>query len=265
MKKKLLLGFFIILLASLTIYLLPKISVKDNQAPKQTGSSSVTPSPTGLISTSPKPSFSPSRTKSNVQYITVREPSKITLLSNLEERLTAHEAYEKNGCIYLVSGGFYAQNSKHIGLFVTEYKKLSESIDNPTFNGFFTIDSSGKPKISLTPSEYVRVALQSGPILYKDGKPQILNLKNDENARRLVVTVNRFDQVTFIAFYNQNNPVDGPRLADLPKLLDELRKDTNLDFDWALNLDGGSHSAFITETVNLKEISSIGGYFCIRP
>lgn len=265
MKKKLLLGAGFILVLSLIFYIAPKLILKNDQDPNQTDFSTLTPSPTGLTSDSTRPTFSPSQSKNNVQYVTVRDTGKIILFSNLEEQFTSMEGKDTNGCIYLVSGGFYTQSAKFIGLFVTENKKLSDSITDPTFNGFFTIDSLGIPTITATSPENSRIALQSGPILYKDGKPLTLSLKNDENARRVVVTVNRLNQVTFIVFYNQNNPIDGPKLADLPKILDSLKKDTNLDFDNALNLDGGSHSAFITETVNLKEISSIGSYFCIKP
>ena len=72
-------------------------------------------------------------------------------------------------------------------------------------------------------------------------------------------------KVIFIVAYTKGNPLSGPRLTELPEIIDELSKNAKLDIVDALNLDGGSHSAFLTKSFQLTEISTIGSYFCTEP
>lgn len=265
MKKTIILiaFMFIVLIVVIGIFFVVKIYFNKNNAAVNIPTPAE-PSTVPILSTTPKPTFA-SSTKSNVRYITVRDASKITLVSNLKDKLAASEAKEKDGCAYLVSGGFYNQEGKHIGLFVSEQAKISEAISDPTFNGFFSIDTANNPTISTIQIANPRLSLQTGPILFRNSKPLALNLKSDESARRIIAAVNSFGHITFIVFFNQTNPIEGPTLSSLPKLVNDLNKDTNLDYDEAINLDGGAHSAFITDTVNIREISTIGSYFCIKP
>ncbi len=199
-----------------------------------------------------------------VNWIIVEDVNKISLKSNLEEKLTAKEIVEKESCQHLVSGGFFTLENKHIGLFVSERKKISEAINSNLFNGYFYINKNGKAEISSSIPNFPKLALQSGPILVKNGIPQVLNIKNDEHARRIVVTTNKNEQVIFLAFYDTSNYVGGPTLSELPNVLADLEKNTSLDFENALNLDGGTHSTFISDAFSLTELSTIGSYFCIH-
>ena len=78
------------------------------------------------------------------------------------------------------------------------------------------------------------------------------------------VAINFQNQVIFLIINNKEAPLQGPTLQELPGVLKEIEKDTNLNFVDALNLDGGAHSAFINETVTVTELSTIGSYFCVR-
>jgi hypothetical protein len=61
-----------------------------------------------------------------------------------------------------------------------------------------------------------------------------------------------------------NNPVSGPKLNELPGIIKNINKSTSLNIVSALNLDGGAHSAFLTQSTDLNELSTIGEYFCIK-
>ena len=200
-----------------------------------------------------------------VNWIVVEDIDKITLRSNLEVKLTAKEIKENNLCQHLISGGFFTLENKHIGLFISEEKRISEAENSDLFNGYFYIDKNNKANISTSIPNFPKLALQSGPILIKNDKPQLLNLKNDEHARRIVVALNKNGHTIFLAIYDKSNFIKGPLLSELPRLLVNLEKNTDLDFQNALNLDGGAHSTFISDTIVLTELSTIGGWFCVKP
>jgi len=203
--------------------------------------------------------------KNNISYVTVRNIEKIELYSNLEEPKTSFDFKELNGCIYLTNGGFYGEDNKHIGLFVSKGNVISGASSSPTFNGFFSISKNKNASISYNEPQGPEYAVQSGPMLFANGEPLTLQIKNDERARRVVVAINRSGHVIFIVFYNPSQTFDGPLLSELPELLSDLKKNTNLDFEYAINLDGGAHSTFITDALKLSELSTAGGYFCIKP
>jgi len=197
-------------------------------------------------------------------WILARSVSKIKLFLNLEEKLSSNDAATKHNCDNLVSGGFYDTENNPIGLFITDGKKLEESKVSQLFNGYFYIDPEGAHIESLPPTK-ATIGLQAGPILYINQKPVKLSLEKDEAARRIVVATTKEGKVIFIVAYTKGNPLSGPRLTELPEIIDELSKNAKLDIVDALNLDGGAHSAFLTKSFQLTEISTIGSYFCTEP
>lgn len=197
-------------------------------------------------------------------WIIVKDARKISLQSNLEEKLGSKEAKNKNGCSYLVSGGFYTKEGDHSGLFISEGKKLSESKANSTYNGYFSIDYEGKAQISKSEPSSARVALQSGPVVMFNGKVSSLSIKNDKPARRMVAAVTRLNHVVFISVYKKGSVFSGPLLSELPSLIKKLNDKTYLEIVDAINLDGGTASAFISYKVNLSELTKIGSFFCIK-
>lgn len=198
-------------------------------------------------------------------WITVNDNNKLFLYSNLNEKLSSDELSTKYSCEYLVSGGFYNTINNHIGLFITEGEAISEIIDSLTFNGIFSVSKDKVPSITDYPVFSPRISLQSGPLLIKSGKKQVLNMENDENARRVVVAIDGNNKIYFISIFGQSNKFDGPKLVELPALLDNLNNAKNLDLIDALNLDGGAHSAFISNLDTLSEASIIGSFFCVKP
>jgi hypothetical protein len=54
-------------------------------------------------------------------------------------------------------------------------------------------------------------------------------------------------------------------LSELPEIIENINNEKNLSLENVINLDGGAHSAFISDLVSLNEASPIGSYFCIKP
>lgn len=198
-------------------------------------------------------------------FFLVKNTDRLVLFSNLESKLSAADAYEDNDCGSLISAAFYTQENTHVGLFVSEYKRLQNEKNSLLFDGFFTVNDFEIPKITRdVPTENVRVAVQSGPLLIENASDLSLSIKNDKNARRVIVATTGENEVYFIAVYDTNSKFSGPMLQDLPDVLVLLREKTGLPFADALNLDGGTASAFYTQDLHLTEASPIGSYFCVR-
>lgn len=191
-------------------------------------------------------------------------PESVELYPNFEEKLSSREARKKEGCRTLVSGGLYTKEGRPIGLFVSKKKKLRGEIEHLLYNGIFGVAGKEAFISGSPPQEEMRFAVQSGPILFKDGAPQDLDLESDKEARRVVAAITGEGKVVFLTIYNTESAYLGPLLKDLPKVLVDVEEKTGLDFVAAINLDGGTASAFLTEEVQLAEIAPVGSYFCIK-
>jgi hypothetical protein len=194
-----------------------------------------------------------------VKWIILRDISRLKLYSNLEDKLTSDEAKDKYLCNDLTTASFYGTDGDHIGLFIAEGNQLSNTVKSTLFNGFFYV-LNDKPYISRNAPSEAQIAIQAGPMLVENEK--YLAVEGDEPARRIVLATNRQDNIIFIAIFDGNNPVSGPSLKELPGILENIDKNTSLDFLSAINLDGGTHSAFISDDIDLTEISIAGSYFC---
>ncbi len=86
----------------------------------------------------------------------------------------------------------------------------------------------------------------------------IIRIQNDELTRRMLVARSG-DQWYFLAITDQDNTFNGPLLSDVPKILGKVP----IVIDEALNLDGGSASAFYSaHGARLGELTPIGSFFC---
>ena len=199
------------------------------------------------------------------QWFEVKNADQITLDSNLVEKLPANKIQETQDCRYLINAGFYTMDDKPIGYFLSGGQVLRSEIASPTFNGFFSINDMATPRITNTlPLDHLRLALQSGPILIENSFSQKLSINNDKPARRSIVATTGENNTVFIVIYDAGSQFNGPLLADLPEVLGVFQSEADIVLADALNLDGGTASAFYTPEVGLSELSPIGGYFCIR-
>lgn len=197
-------------------------------------------------------------------WLIVRDTTNLTLYSNLEDKLGSRDAMQEKGCLHLVNAGFYMPDDTHPGLFVSEGELLSAIRNNSLFNGYFSVSFDGIADISGNPPESTRVALQTGPILMQDKKSVTLSLSDDKPSRRVVLAIDKQENIVFVAIYTKGSVFDGPNLKDLPNLLNQLNENSSLDLVDAINLDGGTASAFISDSVKLTEFVRIGSYFCVE-
>jgi uncharacterized protein YigE (DUF2233 family) len=196
-------------------------------------------------------------------WVVVRDMDKLSLHSNLVDNMSVYEAKEKWGCKYIINGGFFGEDRKHIGLFVEDGTVLSKEKQSSLFNGFISM-ADGNAYITQNALPNAVNAVQTGPMLIKDSRALKIT-SNEEKARRMVAAVSQTGDVIFIALYNNSSLVSGPTLSELPNILKEIEKNSSLEIKDAINLDGGAHSAFISDEVQLTDIQTPGSYFCIQP
>lgn len=187
----------------------------------------------------------------------IEDLSRLRLFSNLAERQKSTEIYQAHRCQVLTSAGFYDTANQHLGWFQIDGKELSPRQNNRLFDGFLSI-SFGRVDLDFRPRLDADFGLQSGPMLIYDGKPLKLTIKDDQPRRRVVAALTKTGQLIFLVILSPESNYAGPFLAETPKLVIAL----NPEIVAAINLDGGSASAFLSESVFLPEYSPIGGYFC---
>lgn len=197
-------------------------------------------------------------------WLRVESNDKIFLYNNLQKKLSSTEAMTMNQCASLVSAYFYDSEGP-LGLVITESQVISNIGKSSLLSGIFAIDKGNIATITKKEPQNIKIAVQSGPLIMFNSK--ILNVESSTNeaARRIVAAIDAEGRVYFISLYKKDNPLRGPNLEELPSILSEVNEANNLNLVSALNLDGGSHSAFVTEFSKLTEVSTIGGYFCVKP
>lgn len=178
--------------------------------------------------------------------------SHITLLPNYTEKQTSDEL--GSSCTAYINGGFYDTSNAPLGLVRIGDTVISKQIQSRLLNGFVSDEG-----INVQAGNF---SIQTGPQLIESGKPLSLKIQNDEHARRMVAA--EADTLIFLAIYNADSVFDGPLLADLPIILDEINNKENLGIVQAVNLDGGSASAFYNGTVRLSELTPVGSLLCAR-
>src|SRR3989344_4783806 len=111
------------------------------------------------------------------------------------------------------------------------------------------------------PENLPRAAVQSGPMLMFEGTPLSLRLANDELRRRVIALLVN-DELIFMTVVGQDSELSGPYLSDLPGLVEAIAGKNGWQVSQAINLDGGTASAFYTDKVYLEELNPVGSIFC---
>ncbi|KKU87245.1 MAG: hypothetical protein UY17_C0024G0015 [Candidatus Beckwithbacteria bacterium GW2011_GWC2_47_9] len=187
----------------------------------------------------------------------VNDFSRLRLFSNLVEPKSAAELAAAKNCEFLVNAGFYDISNQHLGWFQVNGRELSPKQNNRLFDGYLSI-TSGAAEIGFAPRPAADFGLQSGPVLVFDANPLKLTIKDAQPRRRMAAAITQDEQLIFLVILSPQSDYSGPLLADTPRIVLSI----NQDIVAAINLDGGSASAFITPEVNLPEYQPIGGYFC---
>lgn len=219
-------------------------------------------SPT-LVSPSPSPTPDLARFGDyRYAWVKLDNLANLKLLPNHDAQLSSENLANKYHCQVLVNGNFYDQQDQSLGWLVSQGKTLSPPITSSLFNGYFSLSASKVEISSSVPQGLVNLGLQSGPLLILDSQPLLLKINQDQPRRRVIVALNNQSQLIFLVLTGTDSLYSGPLLADTPKLVLALGQTINQNLVAALNLDGGSASAFHTDTIHLNEYTYIGSFFC---
>lgn len=195
----------------------------------------------------------------------IENKSKLHLYSNLDQKDTSSNLFSKNNCNLLVNGGYYDADNKPLGWFVSEGNEVKKRIESRLMDGVIFQTNDNKISIDLnSPSEPVIWGLQSGPMLILDHQLVNLKIQNDELTRRIVAAKTEKGDVFFLVIVGENYLTSGPYLADLPLVIEKIGKKLNEKWQAAINLDGGTASAYISRDFEIKEFSNIGSFFCLK-
>ena len=198
-----------------------------------------------------------------VSFFQVNNLDNLFLYPNFIKKTSSTVLREEKNCHDFINGGFYTTDDKPLGLFIFEGNLLRVRTYHLLIPAFFYIDYQKIAGISyLLPRRDLRIALQSGPLLVNQGKKTKLSMRKDKSARRSVVLITDNHELYFLSVYDPENVNSGPYLVNLSDIL--LKASVKIGFliDSALNLDGGTASAFYSEFVSLPELVFIGSYFC---
>lgn len=230
--------------------------------------------PRSQYSSEPTPTMSPTPPPQSIDvtiqeksyriaWLLVLHPSALSLLPNFTQKRTAQSFIDTKECTHVINGGFYTTDYQPTGLFVAQGKTVRTTNPNALLNGYFVIEPDNTASIQYAPPESsVRIALQTGPILMKGGSPVKLTIRDDDFARRVGLGINKNGSTIFFVIYDPENTWSGPKLADTPIILSNIL--TRLAITDAINLDGGSASAFIRGDFSLQELVSVGSFFCVQ-
>lgn len=195
----------------------------------------------------------------------VKNVENLKLIPNFSPQLSSEQIINKYSCSLIVNGGFYSTNQKPIGFFQVENDLVNAYAKNDLFNGIFSINHFEVPRISsLLPKDDLRLGLQSGPVLIENTITKHLNLTKDKNSRRVVLATTGENEIIFIVIYDPNSLFDGPKLANLPAILETWQGESNVVLADAINLDGGTASVFKTKDFQLTEAVNAGSFFCLN-
>lgn len=215
-----------------------------------------------IIAPSPSPASSPqlATIEYNQQiysyaYVVIEDIARLKLFSNHAQKLSSQELINQYGCQILVNGNFYDKADQPLGWLVSEGQEFSPVINSALFNGFLSLSASKVEISNLAPVVPISFGLQSGPLLILDQKILPLKINQDEPRRRVVAAITVNGQLVFLV-------INSPILAEAPTVVSAIGKKINQPFLAAINLDGGSASAFYSPEIFLKEYSYIGSFFC---
>jgi len=184
---------------------------------------------------------------------------------NTDLELSSLQYMEREGCLVLTSAAFYNDVGDPLGLLVSQGQTLSSWQGNQLFNGVVGVTTGGILQVTRDGNEHAwDWAVQAGPVVYEAFQPASLSLAADQPARRVVAVVTTDDKLVLTAIVAEDSLFYGPELRELPEVLQEWQTATGITIKAALNLDGGTASAFLSPTFKLKELKPVGSFICVE-
>ncbi len=193
--------------------------------------------------------------------LTIADTSTLRLVANFTRPTSASTLAQNVGCHRAINAGFYTKESKPLGLWDNGTDKLGTYITSDLVN---TVIAKKGSLLSMTaaPPEDADFAFQTGPRLITTSTPHVLQIHNDEGARRSVAAISGDSQSIFLSIFRQGSLFDGPKLADLPDVLVAIAKKESLVIRDAVNLDGGNASFYKDPTRTISELTPVGSLMC---
>lgn len=198
------------------------------------------------------------------RYFTVSRQEKLSLIANFSEKITSTEIVSINGCRIGINGGFYDTDNTPLGGFMTNKTVFKKNVKNRLIDGFLWKEDNHYAITLSDPPQKSQFYLQTGPLLMVNGRVTAISIYNDEYSRRSVAGLTKDKDLLFLTVYNPESVYEGPLLADLPSIIFMLNQEASFHLTEAINLDGGSASAFISKEKTLQEFSPIGSFFCVQ-
>ena len=155
------------------------------------------------------------------------------------QRSDLAQVMRQEGCLAGINGGYFDPNLAPLGLLVADRKMIAPLQKARLLTGVLTASSRGVQIVRVREfprQQKLDAAIQCGPFLVDLGRP-VRGLEETHQARRTFAAVAKPDRAA-LGFCSEIS------LADLAKVLATTRLADGFDISRALNLDGGSSSAF---------------------
>lgn len=257
---KYILVFLIIFLglAILTIY-----QFRQTQAPGNNPQSpSPNPSPPPQVTITPSYSVTLDKITYDIYYKYINDDLSLTLIPNFIQKDSFIDIVKKNNCQLASNGGFYTVDNEPLGAFKTNDTILTNEVTNSRLlTGFLSLSPDNTPTLSNTYPNTSPLILQSGPLFLKN---QEFKSGDIEYARRSIIAKDQNAQTYLLFLTIQSDIYNGPLLSQIPRII--FADEFPLKLTSALNLDGGSASAYFDRSANtlFSEISSVGSVLCFH-
>ncbi len=187
----------------------------------------------------------------------------LILIPNFKEKKNSSDVNQEYHCKVMTSAGFYTQDDKPVGLFVSDGQLLRKENANALFNGFVTIDTNKNIFITKSvPDTTIQDAIQTGPFFLSYGNFETLKIKGDEPARRVAALIDTYGKLYLAIFFTENSKFNGPLLGDMPEVIQHFANSSKIQIIHAINLDGGSASTFYKGDIQMAELTHVGAFFC---
>jgi exopolysaccharide biosynthesis protein len=196
------------------------------------------------------------------ELFTVKNPQTISLIPNFDDAKRSDEIIKTASCSQAINAGFYDKLNRPLGEWKNKTGKIGESIDSALLNGYVSI-SNTNVSIAYSSSSASHTSFQTGPMLIFDTKILPLKIRNDEPERRMIAATTSSGQTVFFALFDPDSILRGPYLEDVPSLVSSISAELHLPITSAINLDGGSASAFYNGETSISEITPVGSLLCI--
>ncbi len=139
-----------------------------------------------------------------------------------------------------VNGGYFDPEDAPVGLLISDGKRISPLSSARLLSGILFMTGKRVEIVRakrFKSSNRIKEAVQCGPLLLEHGKP-VAGLNETRSARRTFAAVNESGRTAALGYCSEVSLADLGEILGLTKIAGEAR------FAGAMNLDGGSSSAF---------------------